>query len=158
MDEKEGGVGLADPEAEKRGEVESALISTITSLVTDKMKEEKTEPEPDPYVETYFKVMFQMKSNPQEPNDVTISVNGEVLHMQRGVEVIIPKRYLGACDDAYYETFEQMPGKDRKVTARVSVYAYTVLGPSTEKAYLAKKKEGDLATRAVLKIKSDGMG
>lgn len=114
--------------------------------------------EPEPYLETYWRVIFQMKSNPMEPNDVILGVNGEILNIQRGKEVIVPKRYLEASDHAYYETFSQMPGEDRKITARVSVYPYTILGQSTEEAYFSQKRDGDRVAREVLKIKEDGLG
>jgi hypothetical protein len=158
----EGGVGLADPNLKGVDESEvMTLAHAIKSLMAEKDEEEER-PDPDsvvePYVETYWKVMFHQKSNPMEPNDVIIGVNGEVLQMQRGKEVVVPKRYLEASEHAYYESFSQMPGEERKTTARVSVYTYTILEQSTAKEYFAQKREGDRIAREALKIKEAGLG
>ena len=47
-----------------------------------------SDPQPE-YIETYHRVRFHAKSSPNDEDDVSLRVNGEVLIMQREQEVIL---------------------------------------------------------------------
>ena len=93
--------------------------------------------------ETYHKVRFYGKSSPNDTDDVILAVNGEILTMQRQKDVIVPGRFLVVGDNATYDQFRQVPGKDRKVVATISVYPRQDLGTATEIEYNKFKRQGD---------------
>jgi len=54
----------------------------------------------------YFHVKFQQKSTENDDNCVSLSVNGDVIIMQRDTDVILPESYLEAADHATRKHFE----------------------------------------------------
>ncbi len=97
--------------------------------------------------ERFYNVRFQEKGNPNDPDDVMLSVNGETLIIQRGIKVIIPERYKICADNATYPVFRQLPGKTRKQMGRVKVFPYDLLGESSRNEYLVFKQAGDELTK-----------
>ena len=107
-------------------------------------------PAPAPeYVEAYHRVVFQDRSNPADQEDVHIGVNGEWLVMQRGKEVIVPQRFLGAADHARYPQIRQLPNQPRRTVGWVQVFPYRVVERDVPKAeYFAAKKAGTQQQKA----------
>jgi hypothetical protein len=101
---------------------------------------------PDPPKEKYFRVSFQARATENDPEDVTLSVNGETLVIQREKEVIIPGRFKECADHALIRKFKQLPDMPRKIEAPIKLFPYSQLGEATEEEYLAAKAAGDKAT------------
>lgn len=101
----------------------------------------------DDYVETYWWVKFHAKSNPIDPEDVSVAVNGEVLQAPREIDTIMPNRFLLAIDAATIQKFSQMPGQPRKNTARIRKFPYDRLRESSEAEYNKWKKRHTAANR-----------
>ena len=97
--------------------------------------------------EKYFKVRFHAKSNPNDTDNVTLGVNGEVIVIKREEEVIIPERFVECARHAVYPQFTQLPNEPRKATGKVMTYPLDVLGEGTHEEYLKMKKEGTQKTQ-----------
>lgn len=97
--------------------------------------------------EKYYKVRFNERQNEFEDEDVTLSVNGEILQCQRGVETIIPGRFKECCEHAIKEVFTQMPNEPRKSVGHVMTFPFSLIGETTEEEYLALKAEGNKKAR-----------
>lgn len=104
-------------------------------------------PKPKQIPEKYYKVRFNQKSDPNQEDDVTLIVNGEVLLMQRGVDVIIPGRFKECADHATYPQFRQKPNEPRKVVANIQVFPYALSGEATEEEYKKQLASGNKKTR-----------
>lgn len=108
--------------------------------------------------EKYFKVIFSEKTSTNDTDDVELSVNGETLVIQRGVEVIIPGRFKICADNATYQQFTQIPGKPRKLRGTIKVYPYQLLGEANEKDFFNMKRQGDKQTKDhIAKFGFDGV-
>jgi len=100
--------------------------------------------------EKFYRVTFNDKSHPNDTDTIILGVNGEILNIRRGIEVIIPERFKIVADNARHLTFKQEPGKQRKVLGTVRTYGYMVHGMATRKDYNEFKSSGDTKTRAYL--------
>jgi len=119
-----------------------------TTIPAEKSEARKNEIKKDkPTKEEYSRVVFQEKYTPGQPDEVMLSVNGEVLIIQRGVETIVPKKHLEVADHSLERKFSQSPDQPRKFAGMVKRYQYTYLGPATKKEYDAMKKLGTEKTR-----------
>jgi len=98
-------------------------------------------------VEGYRWVRFHIKSKPDDADDVILSVQGNVLVMQRDKKVPVPNRYIDLVQNAKCPQFRQMPNEDRKVIGEIRTYPYDDLGEATEKDYLEWKTDGTKASR-----------
>lgn len=97
--------------------------------------------------EPYKWVRFHHKSNPMDPDEVVLGVNGEVLIVRRNERVPMPQRFLEVADHATYRHFTQEPGRDRKVDREIHKYPYDVLGEATREDFIRWKRAGTKATR-----------
>ena len=100
--------------------------------------------------EKYFRVTFSHKQNPHDENDVTLTVNGETLVIQRGISVIIPGRFRECADHATYPQFTQKPNESRKIVGTVMVFPYSLMGEATDKEYFTQLAEGNRRTKEAL--------
>jgi hypothetical protein len=98
-------------------------------------------------INKYYRVKFQQKSDANQPDEVILSVNGEVLQITRNVEVIIPYRFKEAADNGVTPQFKQLPGQTRKQIGEVRTFPYDLLGEATEQEFLRLKEEGTRLTR-----------
>ncbi|MCK9517998.1 MAG: hypothetical protein M0R74_03060 [Dehalococcoidia bacterium] len=110
-------------------------------------------PKAQPPKEKYFRVKFHPKSRPEDEDDVTLSVNGEVLVIARQKEVVLPERYIGCAENANYQQFRQMPGMTRKIIGEVHIFPFDKLGEATEEEFKAMRKKGTDATRRIIEDK-----
>lgn len=101
--------------------------------------------------EKFHRVRFQAKASPNDPEDVQLSVNGETLVISREKEVIIPDRFKECADHATFPIFRQMPNLPRKITGRIRLFPYDLLGQATEGEYLAEKADGTRKTKDIIK-------
>ncbi len=99
----------------------------------------------------YYWVRFSAKSNPNDTDDVILSVNGETLLIRREKDVIIPKRFKECADHAKYPQYRQLPGMPRKVVAWVQFYPYQMLNPATESEFEEMKRLGNKTTAEAIK-------
>lgn len=100
--------------------------------------------------EKYYKVRFHAKSNPNDTDNVTLGVNGEILVIKREEEVIIPERFVECARHATYPQFTQLPNEPRKITGKVMTFPLDILGEGTREEYLKMKKEGTEKTQEAL--------
>ena len=139
------------PEDQKAG-AQQALDEAQAAV--DAAKQEVAEAEkakanavPDTPKAKFFRVRFHAKSNPNATDQVTLGCNGEIMVIQRETEVVLPERFLEVADNAISDHFRQLPGKSRKVIAKVQTFPYTRLGEATEAEYNTMRRAGDKATK-----------
>lgn len=106
--------------------------------------------------EKYFEVIFNAKAAENDPEDVMLGVNGELLNIKRETKVVLPKRFLEVADHASETKWKQLPGQPRKKVGIVKRYPYTVLGPAKEEDYRKAKAEGTKATLDAAQRNLDG--
>jgi len=102
------------------------------------------------YVEKFYKVRFHDKSNPNDTNDVSLGVNGEILVAKRNEETIIPGRYAECARHATHDIFKQLPGERRKITGKVMTFPFDVICEVSQAEYLTLKSEGTKKTQEAL--------
>ncbi len=102
---------------------------------------------PKPHMEKYFKVTFQARASENDPEDVSLSVNGETLVIQRETEVIIPGRFKECADHALILKFKQLPDQPRKFSSPIRTFPYSLIGEATEAEYIKQKTAGDKSTK-----------
>jgi len=90
----------------------------------------------------YYWVRFNARSNPTDTEGVELTVNGEVLIMQRDQKVPIPARFKECADNALRSAFKQLPNKPRKELAPIRMYPYSELGEATEQEFLEWRRRG----------------
>ena len=115
----------------------------------------------EPYTETYHRVTFFERTDENQTAGVELGVNGNQLHIKRGVPVIIPKSFLLMLENARYPIFEQLPGKTRKVKKIIQHYAYNVHegGECSREDYENMLREGNAIQAEALRtqIASEGV-
>ena len=100
------------------------------------------------YKERFHKVMFVERMSENETRDVQLMVNGEVLLIERGKEVVVPERFLECAQHTKQPRYKQMPNEPRKVIGYIQTYAYHILEKDVgEAAYKKMKAKGDKATK-----------
>ena len=92
--------------------------------------------------EPYFQVRFHDKSHANDADDVILSVQGEILQIERGEIVTIPERYKVAAENAQIPQFKQVPNEPRKITGHVKSYPFDLIGPGKSEDFLLARKEG----------------
>lgn len=95
----------------------------------------------------YWEVLFSPQGSKDDPEDVTLTWNGQCLQIKRNERVVLPGYYLEIADNATYPKYIQTPEQSRKIVAYVQFFPYTVMREATEEEYLAQKREGDRLTR-----------
>ena len=90
----------------------------------------------------YLRVKFHAKSNVNDTDDVILSVNGEVLVIERQKPVVIPEKFVVCAENARYQQFRQMPNQPRKVVGEVLIYPFDRLGEATQEEFLSMKSTG----------------
>ena len=102
--------------------------------------EEKTETKS----KKYFRVRFHERQTTTEPVNVTLGVNGNILVIQRGQEVILPEEYVELARSCVIRY--SYPVADGKTNVRKKFSmprcSFDLLGEATEEEYLKMKKEG----------------
>lgn len=104
--------------------------------------------------EKFFRVKFHAKSRPEDEDDVTLSVNGEVLVIARQKEVVLPERYIVCAQNARYQQFRQMPNMSRKIIGEVNIFPFDNMGEATEAEYKAMRTKGTTETRKAIEENS----
>jgi len=114
-------------------------------------KIERVDPKSNNYMingeEGFWEVIFSAKSNPNDQNDVTLTVNGECLSIIRNKPVILPGRFLECADHGEFPTYKQEPGQPRKITSHVKFFPYTTMRQATKAEYIKMRADGDRITR-----------
>ena len=124
----------------------SPYYQAVTLKPEPALKTERVDPESKGY-KGYWEVMFSPKGKPDDPDDVTLSLNGVCLQMQREAPVVIPGPYLEVADHGVYPTYIQLPGKDRKISGRVKFFPYNVLREASKEEYENQKDAGNKITK-----------
>lgn len=100
-----------------------------------------------PTAEPYKWVRFHSMANPDDPKDVILACNGEVLQIRRNETIPLPQRFLEIADHSRYLHYTQEPGKDRKADREILKYPFDTLGDSSREDFVRFKKSGTKATR-----------
>jgi hypothetical protein len=95
----------------------------------------------------YWEVLFSPKSNPNDTDDVVISWEEVCLQIRRGTKVVLHGYFLEVCDNGTYPRYIQTPQENRKITAWVQFYPYTVTREASEAEFLLTKEKGDIDTK-----------
>lgn len=96
----------------------------------------------------YVKVIFHAKSNPNDDDNVWLSLNGHALLIEREVETIVPRPYLEVARNTLRHMFKQLPGQTRKRAEAICTYPFTYVGPATQEEYAKLKAAGTKALQA----------
>ena len=99
----------------------------------------------------YWEVQFQPPSGPTDPRTVTLSLNGQCLHIQRDVPVILPGPFLEIADHGTYPVYIQLPNQPRKVTGYRMHFPYIVLRRCMRAEYEDMLDDGNKKTAEVRK-------
>jgi len=105
-----------------------------------------------PEPEKYFWVSFHTKSNAQDPEEVILGCNGEVLQITRGKVIPIPQRFLEVADHSRFKHYNQEPGKDRKVDREIHKYPYEIKREATKADFVTWKRRGTIETRQAAQL------
>lgn len=106
--------------------------------------------DPGEYIEKFYWVVFENKSHDHEPDDVMLSVNGDILTAQRGEKVCIPGRYRQAAQHGLRPKHKKDPSGDRKIYAPVMTFPFSDIRDGTKEEYRTQVEEGNKKTRADL--------
>jgi hypothetical protein len=106
----------------------------------------------------YFKVTFQAKTNPNDENDVPLSLNGTTILSKRDVEVILPASYLEVADHTVRSQYEQKPGHDRKIVSVIKKFVYHKGKEVTKEDFEAFKKSGNAIRDKELEAREHAAG
>lgn len=106
-------------------------------------KSDQPKPRPTAVKEKYFEVVFQMKTSPNDEDEVSLSLNGDVIILNRDKTVILPESYLEVADHAVRNHYEQKPGQTRKIVGKIRKYPYTRIKEVDHKTYFAFMKKGN---------------
>jgi hypothetical protein len=101
--------------------------------------------------EKVYSVRFHAKSHPNDPDDVQLGVNGEVLVIKREETIPLLERYVVVARNATYDQFRQLPGEQRKVIAKVQKFPFDILGASTLAEYRRERAAGTKIANEIAK-------
>ena len=115
--------------------------------------------EPAP-AKKFYRVRFHERTGTNEPVNVVLGINGNVLVIKRGEEVILPEDYVTlarSCVISY--TYPALDGS-KNVRKRITRprCPFDLLGEATEEEFLKMKKEGTEQTLASIKKKIEEEG
>ena len=126
-------------------------------ILEEEKKETRIQPSKDGWIERYYEVIFNEKSNPNDTNEVQLTVNGECLQIKRGIPVVVPQRFLEVAQHTKYPQYEQLPDKPRKITSYITTYPYTQVREATEKEFVDMREAGNaVARRQRERMEGDG--
>ena len=90
----------------------------------------------------YKRVKFYPKTDKNQPDNVTLSLNGVTLLIQRDKEIVLSNAFLALADHATYAQFRHSQGEGRKEVARIRLYPYQVVSDATEKEFMEMRATG----------------
>jgi hypothetical protein len=93
-------------------------------------------------------VKFSDKSDANQPDDVQLGVNGEIIVIKRNERIPLLDRYKVAAENATYPRFTQLPNEPRKQVGTIRVYPFDTLGEATMDDWNRFRTEGTAKARA----------
>ena len=92
----------------------------------------------------YYKVRFHERQSSTEPVNVVLGVNGDILVIRRGEEVILPEEYVELARSCMLRCYFPVPEGQKTVRKKLTMprCSFDLLGEATEAEYLKMKKEG----------------
>jgi hypothetical protein len=120
---------------------------SVNKATAKKELDEEAPPAPKADSGSYRRVRFHSKSSENQQDSVELSVNGEVLVAERGVEVVIPQRFVDCARHATYPLFKQLPNQPRKIVGAMMLFPFDDLGEGTEDEYRKQRAAGTKANR-----------
>ena len=107
-------------------------------------KTEKKEKKTRSAAKKYFKVRFHERQTSTEPMNVTLGINGDILVIQRGKEVILPEEFVELARSCVIRFNFPVPEGQKTVRKKSVIHrcSFDLLGEATEAEYLKMRKEG----------------
>jgi len=102
----------------------------------------------DLWVLGYWEVIFNLKSSPQDTDDVFLTHEGICLQIMRNKKTILHGYYLEAADNALTPIYIQRDDQPRKIESWSMRYPYVTMREATEEEYLFFKAKGEAIQRA----------
>ena len=92
----------------------------------------------------YFRVRFHERQTATEPVNVTLGVNGEILVIRRGEEVILPEEYVELARSCVIRGKYPVASGQKTIRKPFTMprCSFDLLGEATEAEYLKMKREG----------------
>lgn len=100
--------------------------------------------------EVCYRLFIHEKQNDQDLDYVPVAVNGEVLQITKGTQVVVPARFREAMEHAIYPVYRKVPGESRKITSYVRKVPFDVLGEAPYEEYQKMLREGTAAHKKEL--------
>lgn len=97
-----------------------------------------------------YEVVFSAKSNPNDPDEVLLTCQGERLVVQREQKVCVPYKFLESAKHATYPVFKKRAGEARKHVGIINCYPFTVIREATMAEFIAQKDAGTKATKEMV--------
>jgi hypothetical protein len=98
--------------------------------------------------EKFFLVKVPEKARENDLDFIPVGVNGEVLQLQCGSEVVLPERFLFAMDNAMTPVYKKDPeGGDRKIVGMVKKINYSKIREAKKEEFDEMKKKGALSKK-----------
>ena len=104
-------------------------------------------------VEEVWWVKFNAKSATDQQTDVHLSVNGDMLVIQRGTEIPLLNRFLVCADHTTYPQYSIKPGEPRKTIGMMQIFPYQKIRRGTYEEYMEFRSAGTKKTRESLDVK-----
>lgn len=89
----------------------------------------------------YLRIQVRPGRDGEDPQ-VDLRHNGDVLRVHRGVETIIPRRFISCLNDSVVRKHIIRPGVGRKFVGHVTRHDFSVLGPATVADYRRMRDAG----------------
>ena len=72
----------------------------------------------------YWVIKFSAKGHQNDLNKVPVGVNGKILYVSRGIEVVLPQNYLDVIDSACQTDWQESPDPTQAVVAAGTIKRY----------------------------------
>jgi hypothetical protein len=90
-------------------------------------KEKAEKPVAEAAKKKRYRIMINPQDGPDGKYDVTLGVNGRVIQIKRGEEVVIDEDYFKVLQDAKIDQLVRNPGEEEQLIT-ISRYSYNILG------------------------------
>lgn len=133
-----------EPQLEEVVETSEDAAVVEETAAEEKTKKKKTSSKKTKKVEQEkcYRIFVHEKQSDQDLDYVPVAVNGEVLQITKGTEVVVPQRFKEVMENAKYPVYRVKPGEDRKVTSWVRKVPFDVLGEAPYEEFEKMRDQG----------------
>ena len=96
----------------------------------------------------YWVIKFSAKGHQNDLNKVPVGVNGKILYVSRGIEVVLPQNYLDVIDSACQTDWQDSPDPTQAVVAAGTIkrYPYEKVKKSSQADFDKMLEKGNAIT------------